>query len=64
MYEIRKHVSLSESTYHFQDFPQNVFYEFSGLSNEGLQKFKKTDKKSAQDFHIDWLDTKELIAWA
>ena len=52
----------SESTYHFQDFPQNVFYEFSGLSNEGLQKFKKTDKKSAQDFHIDWLDTKELIA--
>ena len=48
MYEIWKHVSLSESTYHFQDFPQNVFYEFSGLSKKGLQKFKKTDKKSGR----------------
>ena len=40
----------SESKTHFPDFPPNVFYEFSGLSKKGLQKFKKTDKKSGRIF--------------
>ena len=56
MYEIQK------ASHALLDFPQNVFCEFSGLGKEGLQKFKKTDRKSDPDFHIDWLDTKELIA--
>ena len=61
---LKLHVWNLKASHALLDFPQKCFYELSGLSKEGLQKFKRTDKKSDQDFHIDWFDTKELIACA
>ena len=50
---LKLHVWNPKASHTLLDFPQKCFYELSGLSKEGLQKFKRTDKKSDQDFHID-----------
>ena len=55
----------SESKPRFIRFPtQCVSMNYPASAKKVCRNPKKTDKKSDQDFHIDWFDTEELIACA